>query len=125
MVGGTVVGDGPGPDVVRAVLDAVDAVPVGYVTTYGRIADQVRLATGRGGARGVGQVLARHGAATDWFRVLFADGRLPPDVAVARAALEAEGVTVVDGRVRPLARFLWTRGFLSGEQRSGCGTLES
>ncbi len=111
-------------DVVRAVLDAVDAVPPGRVTTYGRVAAEVRAATGRGSARGVGQVLARHGEGTDWFRVVFADGRLPPDGAAARAALEAEGVTVRDGRVQPLSIFVWTRGLLSGEQRPRCGTLD-
>lgn len=115
----------PLSEVVRAVLAAVDAVPPGHVTTYGRVADEVRHATGRGSARGVGQVLARHGDATDWFRVLFSDGRLPPDGAVAGAALAAEGVTVRDGRVRPLATFLWTRGLLSGDQHPGCGRLET
>ncbi len=95
------------PTHARAVLDAVDEVPVGRVTTYGRIAALVRSRTGQGSARTVGQVLARHGSGTDWFRVLSADGRLPPDAAAARAALTAEGIPVVDGRVRPLGRYVW------------------
>lgn len=123
-IGGRVVGySEPPSEVVRAVLDAVDAVPPGHVTTYGRVAAEVRHATGRGSPREVGQVLARYGGATDWFRVVFSDGRLPPEGGVARAALEAEGVTVRDGRVQQLSIFLWTRGLLSGGQRSGCGTL--
>ena len=97
----------PSPDHVRAVLDAVDEVPVGRVTTYGRIAAVVWERTGRGSPRTVGQVLARHGMDCDWFRVLHADGRLPPDATAARAALAAEAIPVVDGRVRPLARYVW------------------
>lgn len=101
----------PGPaDLVEAVLAAVGSVPVGRVTTYGRVAALVRGDVARGSPRAVGQVLARHGDGTDWFRVLHADGRLPPEAAVAAAALRAEGIEVREGRVTPLTRWLWPDG---------------
>jgi len=58
---------------VERVLDLVEAVPPGRVTTYGALADVV----GWGGPRWVGSVLARHGAAVPWWRVVRADGTLP------------------------------------------------
>ena len=97
-------------DYVEAVLSVVEQVPAGRVTTYGRIAELVRGRTGRGGPRSVGRVLADHGGAVDWFRVVRADGRLPPRGAAAAAALAAEGVPVVDGRVTGLADRLWPDG---------------
>lgn len=106
---------------VQAVLDAVDDIPTGRVTTYGRIAEVVRSRTGWGGPRTVGQVLARYGAGCDWFRVVRADGRLPPDPATARAALLAEGIPVTDGRVRPLKPYLWPR---TSGSRTGPGVEE-
>ena len=40
------------------VLDVVDQIPPGMVMTYGDIAELL----GRGGARGVGSVMARYGS---------------------------------------------------------------
>lgn len=98
---------GTAAGLVDAVLAVVDLVPAGRVTTYGRVAALVRQQTGRGSARAVGRVLAGHGGETEWFRVVFADGRLPPDAVVAAAALAADGISVVAGRVDRLADVVW------------------
>jgi alkylated DNA nucleotide flippase Atl1/GNAT superfamily N-acetyltransferase len=58
---------------VESVLAIVEAVPRGRATTYGTIAEVVGS-----GPRLVGNVLARHGAAVPWWRVVRADGSLPP-----------------------------------------------
>jgi alkylated DNA nucleotide flippase Atl1 len=59
---------------VEAVLSLVERVPSGRVTTYGAIAEHV----GRGGPRAVGRVMAVHGGPVPWWRVVRADGSLPP-----------------------------------------------
>ena len=61
-------------DYVEAVLACVESVPPGRVTTYGAVADAV----GRFGPRRVGNVMAQHGAAVPWWRVVRADGSPPP-----------------------------------------------
>jgi alkylated DNA nucleotide flippase Atl1 len=81
---------------VEAVLASVDLVPAGRVVTYGDIAEFV----GAGGPRQVGHVMALHGAAVSWWRVIRADGRAATgleDEAVAR--LRAEGVPFRGDRV--------------------------
>ena len=55
---------------VEAVLSAVEQVPAGRVTTYGAVA----RAVGTGGPRQVGRVMALHGDAVAWGRVVHADG---------------------------------------------------
>ncbi len=60
-------------DFVEAVLSIVESVPRGRVTTYGAIGDVVGS-----GPRLIGNVLARHGAPVPWWRVVRADGSLPP-----------------------------------------------
>jgi alkylated DNA nucleotide flippase Atl1 len=57
----------------EAVLQLVERIPRGRVTTYGAIADVVG-----GGARQVGTVMSRHGGPVPWWRVVRADGSLPP-----------------------------------------------
>lgn len=81
------------------VLAVVAALPAGVLATYGEVA----MEAGRpGAARAVGRILARHGQAVPWWRVVPASGRLAPAVADRQsAALEAEGVRVVDGVIRP------------------------
>ncbi len=68
----------PGPAALsqfaEAVLDLVDLVPPGEVLSYGDVAELLE----RGGPRQVGQVLSRYGSSTCWWRVVLADGRLPP-----------------------------------------------
>ncbi len=67
-----------GPDAseayVEAVLRVVEQVPPGHATTYSLIADAV----GRSGPRQVGRVLAMYGGSVPWWRVVRADGSLPP-----------------------------------------------
>lgn len=58
----------------EAVLAIVESIPRGRVTTYGTIAE----ALGRYGARRVGNVMATHGGSVPWWRVVRADGTLPP-----------------------------------------------
>jgi alkylated DNA nucleotide flippase Atl1 len=71
----------------EAVLDVVDQVPAGRVTTYGRVAALLAGAGLGGGPRSVGAVMSAHGGAVAWWRVLPADGSPPvcdPGGAVAR-----------------------------------------
>ncbi len=76
---------------VEDVLACVESVPAGRVTTYGAIAEAV----GVFGPRRVGNVLAEHGGGVPWWRVVRADGSLPPSHAEqARAAYAAEGTTL-------------------------------
>jgi alkylated DNA nucleotide flippase Atl1 len=65
----------PGPETyVEAVLSLVEQIPPGRASTYGTIAEAV----GRGGPRGVGRVMATYGGGVPWWRVVRADGSLPP-----------------------------------------------
>jgi alkylated DNA nucleotide flippase Atl1 len=61
-------------DYVEAVLALVEQVPPGRVTTYGALADEVAL----GGPRRVGRVMSQFGGPVPWWRVVRADGSLPP-----------------------------------------------
>ena len=58
---------------VEAVLELVEQVPPGCVTTYGAIGDRLGC-----GPRIVGRVLSQHGGPVPWWRVVRADGSLPP-----------------------------------------------
>ena len=72
---------------VERVLTIVETVPRGRVTTYGAIADVVGS-----GPRLIGNVMARHGGPVPWWRVVRADGSLPPSHAEnARGAYLEEG----------------------------------
>ena len=53
------------------VLDLIDLIPSGQVSTYGDLARFV----GSGGPRQVGSVLSHYGGAVAWWRVVRADGR--------------------------------------------------
>jgi alkylated DNA nucleotide flippase Atl1 len=59
---------------VEAVLSLVETVPRGRVTTYGALADAV----GHGGPRRVARVMSTFGGSVPWWRVVRADGSLPP-----------------------------------------------
>ena len=78
----------------EAVLDVVDAVPAGRVTTYGRVAALLQGAGLGGSARTVGAVMASHGAAVAWWRVCPVSGAPPahPREAVQRWAEEGTPV---------------------------------
>jgi alkylated DNA nucleotide flippase Atl1 len=63
---------------VELVLQCVESVPRGRVTTYGAIAEVVGAVVGGGGPRIVGSVMSRHGGGVPWWRVVRADGSPPP-----------------------------------------------
>jgi alkylated DNA nucleotide flippase Atl1 len=63
---------------VERVLQCVEAIPRGRVSTYGAIAEVVGELLGGGGPRLVGSTMARHGGGVTWWRVVRADGSLPP-----------------------------------------------
>ena len=92
-------------DYVEAVLSLVEQVPPGRVTTYGAIADIVGHRVGRGGPRLVGNVMSRHGGAVPWWRVVRADGSLPPSHGdEARQAYLEEGTPLRPSGAVDLAR---------------------
>ncbi len=73
---------------VEAVLSVVESVPRGRATTYGAVADAI----GHQGPRRVGNILATWGGPVPWWRVVRADGSLPPSHDErARAAYLEEG----------------------------------
>ncbi len=90
-------------DFTEQVFELIDRVPMGRVVTYGAIADAI----GRGGARGVGGVMAREGAAVTWWRVVRADGSLPAHLMPeAQQRWLDEGTPVRRGRV-DMTTALW------------------
>jgi alkylated DNA nucleotide flippase Atl1 len=91
------------------VLQVVDSIPEGMVMTYGDIAELL----GRGGARGVGNVMARYGSDVPWWRVIRAGGHFPQGLEDdALAHYREEGTPLVrgqlDGRRVDLSRARWT-----------------
>lgn len=93
---------------VELVLRCAERVPSGRVTTYGAIADVVGEVLGRGGPRQVASVLAREGGGVPWWRVVRADGSLPP----SHGAEASRAYQVEDTPLRPsgsvdLARAFW------------------
>lgn len=90
---------------VEAVLSVVERIPPGRVTTYGAIAD----ALGSFGPRYVGRVLATHGGSVPWWRVVRADGSLPPSHQEdARGHYAEEGTAFrASGRVDLAAAAWW------------------
>jgi alkylated DNA nucleotide flippase Atl1 len=85
---------------IEAVLDFVERIPPGRVTTYGAIADALAERSGRNSARRVGTIMALHGSSVPWYRVVGAGGRLPPGhEREAKKRLEAEGVKFKNDRV--------------------------
>jgi alkylated DNA nucleotide flippase Atl1 len=61
-------------DFTDRVLDLVERIPPGQVLSYGIIAEILE----DGGPRQVGRVMAMDGGAVPWWRVVRADGSLPP-----------------------------------------------
>ena len=88
---------------VEAVLVVVEQIPRGRVTSYGAIADAV----GFGGPRRVGRVMSQFGGPVPWWRVVRADGSLPPSHGdEARAHYLDEGTPLrSSGRVHIAAAF--------------------
>ncbi|AEB47362.1 MULTISPECIES: MGMT family protein [Micromonospora] len=85
---------------VEAVLELVDRIPPGRVMSYGAVADALAERSGRASARLVGSIMARHGAAVGWHRVVNASGAMPARIAAeARARWLAEGTPLRQDRV--------------------------
>ena len=86
---------------VELVLRCVEQVPRGRVTTYGAIAEVVGEVAGGGGPRQVGSIMASHGGPVPWWRVVRADGSLPPshDGEARQAYLEEATPLRPSGRV--------------------------
>ncbi|MCW5567606.1 MAG: MGMT family protein [Dokdonella sp.] len=91
------------PSAEARILSAIRDVPRGSVAGYGQIARRAGLP---GRARLVARLLSRGGDdSLPWHRILRSDGRIafPPGSSGFREQvrrLRAEGVAVVDGRVR-------------------------
>ena len=101
----------------RKVLTVVSRIPAGRVATYGDVA---RLAGRPGAARAVGNVLREaNRPGLPYHRVIAAGGRLGgySSLALKRAMLVAEGLTVTTGRVVGFARIRWPAA--AREARSG------
>jgi methylated-DNA-protein-cysteine methyltransferase-like protein len=82
----------------RAVEETLRDLRPGEVVSYGFVAEQAGYP---GRARGVGAYLASSADAPNWWRVVAANGHLrAPRPEVQAQLLAAEGVDVVDGRVR-------------------------
>ncbi len=93
----------------ESVLRVVEAIPAGKVLAYGDVATLV----GSSGPRRVGRVLAEYGGGVPWWRVVRADGGLPPSHgAEALRRYAAEGTPVgrtAAGRFRiDIGRAAWT-----------------
>lgn len=80
----------------RAVLDAVDRIPLGKVMSYSDVAVYV----GAGSGRSVGTVMSRHGSEVPWHRVLHNDGTCATHKSERQLdLLRAEGVPITGNRV--------------------------
>jgi alkylated DNA nucleotide flippase Atl1 len=63
-------------ELVEAILQVAALVPAGKVLAYGDVAELL----GAAGPRQVGRVMALHGSAVCWWRIVRADGTLPPEL---------------------------------------------
>ena len=90
------------------VLSCVERVPRGRVTTYGAIAEAVGALLGGGGPRQVGSIMAGYGGPVPWWRVVRADGSLPPShSAEARQAYLEEGTPLRPSGNVDIKRAFW------------------
>lgn len=81
----------------ETIIEAVKSLRPGEVATYGEIAQEAGFP---GAARAVGNVLGSS-EGLPWWRVIHADGSLVPhNQTEQERRLRAEGVNVVNGRVR-------------------------
>jgi alkylated DNA nucleotide flippase Atl1 len=87
------------------VLDLVERIPPGQVLSYGVIAEILQ----DGGPRQVGRVMALEGGAVPWWRVVRANGSLPPSHGIdAQAHYADEGTPMrPDGSAVDMKRALW------------------
>ncbi|HEX9999604.1 MAG TPA: MGMT family protein [Actinoplanes sp.] len=92
---------------VEEVLALVERIPASRVMSYGAVADALAEVSGRNSARQVGTIMARHGGAVPWHRVVTSAGRLPPGhEQEARQRLLADGVPLKGDRV-DMTRAQW------------------
>ena len=86
---------------VEEVLALVERIPRGRVMSYGAVADALAERSGRQSARLVGTIMARHGGAVPWHRVVASNGRLVPGHEAEALARHVAEVTPMrpDGRV--------------------------
>jgi methylated-DNA-protein-cysteine methyltransferase related protein len=94
---------------VEEVLALVERIPPGRVMSYGAVADALAERSGRSSARLVGTIMARHGGAVPWHRVVASNGRLVPGHEAEALARHVAEVTPMrpDGRV-DMAKAAWT-----------------
>jgi methylated-DNA-protein-cysteine methyltransferase related protein len=93
---------------VEEVLALVERIPPGRVMSYGAIAEFLADRSGRSSARLVGTIMARHGGAVPWYRVVNSSGRFPPGHEVeARKRLLAEGGVLKGDRADMAAGSWW------------------
>lgn len=96
---------------VELVLQCVESVPRGRVTTYGAIAEVVGARLGGGGPRQVGSIMSAHGGPVPWWRVVRADGSLPPShQGEARPHYLEEGTPLRPSGSVDIRRALWRPG---------------
>ena len=89
---------------VESVLSLVERIPKGRVTSYGTIAEHV----GHGGPRLVGRVMSNFGGPVPWWRVVRADGSLPPSHGdEARARYLDEGTPLRPSGKVDMPRAFW------------------
>ena len=90
------------------VLQCVESVPRGRVTTYGAIAEVVGALLGGGGPRQVGSVMSSQGGAVAWGRGAHADGSPPTchDAEAPQAYLE-EGTPLRPSGKVDITRAFW------------------
>ena len=97
-----------GEEYTELVLQCVERVPRGRVTTYGAIAEAVGQRAGGGGPRLVGNVMATYGGPVPWWRVVRSDGSLPPShQGDARQAYLEEGTPLRPSGNVDLRAALW------------------
>ncbi len=94
----------------QAILQVVHQIPAGTVATYGQVAELAGLP---GASRLVGHTLKTlpPGSALPWYRVINAGGKISlphgsPAYVRQSNCLQAEGVTMINGRVS-LKRYRW------------------
>ena len=92
-------------DFAERVLDLVERIPPGQVLSYGLIAEILE----EGGPRQVGHVMAMDGGGVPWWRVVRANGSLPPSHGIdAQAHYVDEGTPMrADGEAVDMKRALW------------------
>ena len=104
---------------VEVVLSAVERIPPGRVLSYCDVAELV----GAGGPRQVGHIMATHGGAVPWWRVVRADGSTAVRKEAGQLSLLAgEGCPLRPGGQRvDMARARWDGIVLGAALADPCG----